>query len=90
MSLVTIEKIYEQALAQLVRMRLESEGIPVHLGSEGFASLFGVQSAYSAIRVQVPESEAERARAVVAELKRELDADDDSRAEADRDDNSSS
>ncbi len=68
MALKTIDKLYDLSLAQLVRMKLESERIPVHLGSEGFASLFGVQSSYSAVRIQVPEEYERRARSVLDEL----------------------
>lgn len=73
MALVTIEKISDNVLAQLVRMRLDAEGIPVHLGSEGFASLFGVQGSYSVIRVQVPETFEKRAREIVRALLDDLD-----------------
>jgi len=44
MALVTIARLHDFALAQMVRMRFEAEDIPVHLGSEGFATLLGVQS----------------------------------------------
>lgn len=68
MALVTIAKIHDIALAQMVRMKFESEEIPVHLGSEGFATLLGVQSSYSAVRVQVPEAYEQQARRVYSEL----------------------
>ncbi|MEM7054816.1 MAG: hypothetical protein AAF446_09755 [Pseudomonadota bacterium] len=68
MALITIDKLYDLTLAQLVRMKLESENIPVHLGSEGFASLFGVQSSYSSVRVQVPAEYENRARRILAAL----------------------
>ncbi|MDT8408560.1 MAG: hypothetical protein RQ741_03055 [Wenzhouxiangellaceae bacterium] len=54
-------------------MKFESEDIPVHLGSEGFATLLGVQSSYSAIRVQVPDSYAARAIEIYQDLMRALD-----------------
>ncbi|HKL49649.1 MAG TPA: hypothetical protein VJ902_07795 [Wenzhouxiangellaceae bacterium] len=68
MALVTIAKLHDIALAQMVRMKFESEEIPVHLGSEGFATLLGVQSSYSAVRVQVPEAYEPQARRVYSEL----------------------
>ncbi|NKI35805.1 hypothetical protein HFP89_11590 [Wenzhouxiangella sp. XN79A] len=74
MALVTIRKVHDAALAQLVRMKLDAEGIPVHLGSAGHASLFGVQDSYSAIRVQVPETFEARARTIVHELMATLEA----------------
>ncbi len=72
MSLVTIDKLHDIALAQVVRMKLESEDIPVHLASEGFATLLGVQSSYSAVKVQVPASFEARAREIYDELMRTL------------------
>jgi len=68
MALVTIAKLHDIPLAQMVRMKFESEQIPVHLGSEGFATLLGVQSSYSAVRVQVPEAYEARARSLYSEL----------------------
>jgi len=68
MALVTIAKLHDIALAQMVRMKFESEDIPVHLSSEGFATLFGVQSSYSAVRVQVPEAYEQRASQVYSAL----------------------
>lgn len=68
MALVTIAKIHDIALAQMVRMKFESEEIPVHLGSEGFATLLGVQSSYSAVRIQVPDAYEQQARRVYSEL----------------------
>lgn len=76
MSLVTLEKINDIGLAQIMRMKLESEGIPVHLHSAGFASLFGAGTGFSAIRIQVPAEFESRARALLDELDRDLTADD--------------
>ncbi len=74
MALVTIEKLNDAALAQVVRMKLDAEGIPVHLGSAGHASLFGAADGYSAIRIQVPETFEARARTIVSELLATLQA----------------
>lgn len=68
MALITIAKVHDIALAQVVRMKLESEEIPVHLGSEGFATLLGAQSGFSAVRVQVPDRFEETARRIYADL----------------------
>lgn len=73
MSLVTLEKVNDMGLAQVMRMKLESEGIPVHLHSAGFASLFSAALGFSAVRVQVPEGLEQRARAVLDELARDLE-----------------
>ena len=75
MALITIAKIHDIPLAQMVRMKFESEEIPVHLGSEGFATLLGVQSSYSAVRVQVPEAYETRARKLYSELMQLLEQD---------------
>jgi hypothetical protein len=73
MALITIAKVHDVALAQVVRMKLESEDIPVHLGSEGFATLLGAQSGFSAVRVQVPAHFEDTARRIYAELMEALD-----------------
>lgn len=75
MALVTIAKLHDVALAQMVRMRFEADNIPVHLGSEGFATLLGVQSSYSAVRIQVPRSHESRAREAFTELMETLGQD---------------
>lgn len=67
-ALVTIAKLHDIALAQVVRMKFESEDIPVHLGSEGFATLLGAQSGFGAVRVQVPDRFEAQARGVYDEL----------------------
>lgn len=73
MSLITIEKLSDLGLAQLARMKLESEGIPVHLHSAGHAGLLGMSVGPGGIRVQVPEAFAPRAREVLRELFEDLD-----------------
>lgn len=74
MSLVTLEKVNDIGLAQIMRMKLESEGIPVHLHSAGFASLFGAGTGFSAIRIQVPAEFQARARMLLDELDQDLAA----------------
>lgn len=74
MALVTIAKMHDVTLAQVVRMKFESEDIPVHLGSEGFATLLGAQSSFGAVRIQVPEAFEGRARTVYHDLMRTLEA----------------
>jgi hypothetical protein len=73
MALVTIAKLTDVSLAQIVRMRFEAEEIPVHLGSEGFATLLGAQSGFGAVRVQVPVAFEDRARTVYHHLMRTLE-----------------
>jgi hypothetical protein len=75
MALVTIARLHDLSLAHLVRMKFESEDIPVHLGSEGFATLLGAQSGFSAVRIQVPVAFEDRARTVYHHLMRTLEAD---------------
>ncbi|PKL94982.1 MAG: hypothetical protein CVV18_07185 [Gammaproteobacteria bacterium HGW-Gammaproteobacteria-8] len=74
MALITIAKLHDMTLAQLVRMKFEIEDIPVHLGSEGFASLLGAETGFSALRIQVPEAFEARARAVFDELMAQIDS----------------
>jgi len=76
MALITIARVHDMTLAHVVRMNLEASDIPVHLGSEGFASLLGAASAFTAVRVQVPEAFEERARTLYYELMRALESDD--------------
>lgn len=75
MPLITIAKVHDMTLAQLVRIKFESEQIPVHLGSEGFASLLGAETGFSAVRVQVPAAFETRAREVYEELMQRIDSD---------------
>jgi hypothetical protein len=54
--------------AQLARMRLESEGVPVYVQSMNLASVNWLMSnALGGIQVQVPPSEAIRARQILAD-----------------------
>ena len=74
MALITIAKLHDMTLAQLVRIKFESEEIPVHLGSEGFASLLGAETGFSAVRVQVPAFFETRAREVYEELMERIES----------------
>lgn len=73
MSLVTIDKVRDLGIAQMMRMKLESAGVPVHLHSGEFASLFGGVTAFGAIRIQVPADFESEARALLEELREDLD-----------------
>lgn len=75
MSLITIAKVHDMTLAQLVRIKFESENIPIHLGCEGFASLLGAETGFSAVRVQVPAAFECRAREVYAALMERIESD---------------
>ena len=72
MSLVTVETLYDERIAELVRMRLEAEGIPVFLHSMGQALMFGAYI-LGGVRVQVPEECAKEARILLKQLKEDLD-----------------
>jgi putative signal transducing protein len=72
MSFVTVDTIYEVPLAEFARMKFEAEGIPVLMNSMGQAQLFGA-GALGGIRVEVPEAFAERAAAILKEVRKELD-----------------
>lgn len=72
MSFVAIETLYDLTLAEFVRMKFEAEGIPVLMNSMGQARIFGA-GALAGVRVEVPEEFAERAVAILKEVKKELD-----------------
>jgi len=72
MSLVTVETLYDERIAEFARMRLEAEGIPVFLHSMGQALMFGA-SILGGVRVQVPEEYAKEAGILLKQLKEDLD-----------------
>lgn len=72
MSLVTVETLYDARIAELVRMRLEAEGIPVLLHSMGQAMMFGGASIMGGVRVQVPGEWAKEAGILLKQLKEDL------------------
>ena len=76
MSFVTIDTLFELPIAEFARMRFESEGIPVLMNSMGQAQLFA-PGALMGIRVEVPEEFAEKAAAILKQVKNELRADKD-------------
>jgi hypothetical protein len=64
---VTVVTLADPAEADLMRTRLEAEGIPVLLLGDTSATVFaGLGNKVAGIHVQVPEAEAERARAFLA------------------------
>ena len=73
MGFVTVQTLHDLRLAEFARMRFEAEGIPVLMNSMGLAQLLG-EIAFGGIRVEVPQEYAERAAAVLAEVKRDLAA----------------
>ena len=73
MSLVTVETLYDERIAELARMRLEAESIPVFLHSMGQAMMFGGASILGGVRVQVPEECAKEAGILLKQLKEDLD-----------------
>jgi hypothetical protein len=72
MSLVTVETLYDAKIAELARMRLEAEGIPVLLHSMSQAMMFGGGSVFGGIRVQVPEEHVKEAGILLKQLKEDL------------------
>jgi Putative prokaryotic signal transducing protein len=73
MSLVTVETLYDAGIAELARMRLEAEGIPVLLHSMGQAMMFGGAPIMGGVRVQVPEGYVKEADILLKQLKEDLD-----------------
>jgi hypothetical protein len=74
MSYVTVETLHDLRVAEFARMKFEAEGIPVLMNSMGLAQLFG-ELVFGGIRVEVPEEYAERAAALLEEVKQDLAAD---------------
>jgi len=72
MSFVTVDTLYELGLAEFARMKFEAEGIPVLMSSMDEARLRG-GATLRGIRVEVPEEYAQRALAVLREVRRDLD-----------------
>lgn len=68
--LVTVETFIDTGLAEIARMMLESEGIPVLLHSAGHASLIG-GLAVGGVRLQVPREHEEKARTLLAQLRQD-------------------
>ena len=73
MSLVIVDTLFDLRIAEFARMKFEAEGIPVLMNSMGQAQIFGTAT-MGGIRVEVPEEFAERAAAVLKEVKEDLGA----------------
>jgi hypothetical protein len=67
MKMQTVETYFDIGLAEIARMMLEAEGIPVLLHSAGHASLIG-GLAVGGIRLQVPGEYEDKARRLLAQL----------------------
>ena len=61
---VTIETANNEAMAELIRQRLDQSGIPCRVVSGGLAALAGSGASYA---VTVPAERAEEARALLGE-----------------------
>jgi hypothetical protein len=59
MALVLLVRVHDMALAEILRGRLESEGLEALLFDDGFAGLLG---GYPAVRLMVREGQAGHAR----------------------------
>lgn len=71
MSFVTVDILYELPIAEFARMKFEAEGIPVLMNSMDQARLFGANT-LGGIRVEVPEEYAQRALAILNEVRSDL------------------
>ncbi len=60
MSLVELAKLHDVALAQILRGRLQSEGIEAHLFDAGFSGLLG--GGFPGIRLMVAAEREDEAR----------------------------
>ncbi len=67
--------------AEIVKGRLESEGIPVRLSYEAVGKVYAItMDGLGEVRVLVPEDKADEAEAILAQTFREEDLDWDSQA----------
>jgi hypothetical protein len=66
MDFVTVSRSANPAEADLVRCRLEANGFLVNLKDENEAVSFGYGLPIGGVQVQVPEDQAENARALLA------------------------
>jgi len=63
MSLVELATLHDVALAQILRGRLQSEGIEAHLFDAGFSGLLG--GGFPGIRLMVAEDREDEARFIL-------------------------
>jgi hypothetical protein len=66
MDFVTVSRVANPAEADLMRSRLEANGFFVNVKSEDDAISFGYGQPIGGVQIQVPEAEAESARALLA------------------------
>ena len=71
-SLVTLKRYLDASAAEIARMKLEAEGIPVHLPSAGFVALTGLANALGGVELQVPAACEPEARAILDQLEKDL------------------
>ena len=65
MDFVTVSRALNPAEAELVRSRLEANGFMVNIKNETAAFTFGTGYDIGGVLIQVPEGEAESARALL-------------------------
>jgi hypothetical protein len=65
MDFVTVSESLNLAEAELAKSRLEANGFFVNLKDENCAFVFGAASTVGRVQVQVPEDQAESARALL-------------------------
>ena len=67
-NMVTVARFFNVQSAELARIALEGSGVPVFLDSEGYAQLTNVPAIVGGVRVQVPSSRVDEARAILKSL----------------------
>jgi hypothetical protein len=72
MSLVTVHIYNDHQTATLAGMKLESEGIPSHIQSSGMIQLTGLINALGGVRLQVSETDEEKAREIINNFNKEI------------------
>jgi hypothetical protein len=65
MDFVTVTMVLNPAEAELIRSRLEANGFLVNIKNEDAAFSFGYSPELGGLQIQVPEADAENARALL-------------------------
>ncbi|MFZ1915733.1 MAG: DUF2007 domain-containing protein [Dehalococcoidales bacterium] len=65
---VTVEIVYGQAKANILKAHLESEGIPVYLQYESVANVYGISvDGIGKVKIKVPEEFSEEAKRIIGQ-----------------------
>ena len=72
---VTVEIVYGQAKANILKAHLESEGIPVYLQYESVANVYGISvDGIGKVKIKVPEEFSEEAKRIIGQSDKERES----------------